>query len=128
MKLERQPDDMNVVPHPALTLVTRHNFGTPKDEIQVIPSRVAKMTNLAYFGIDLRGLDADFNEVEIDGASATTAGYAGGVHCNTLRIRLPRYTTITPPYLLYPLKCKRLEVELGSMKNLLYLLNNAGQQ
>lgn len=126
MKLEKQQDQMNVVPHPAMTLVTRHNFGTPKDEIKVIPSRVGKLTNLAYYGIELRGLDADFDVVEIDAISATSVGYAGGVYCNTLRLRIPRYSTITPPYILYPLRCKRLEVELGSLRNMLYLANNAG--
>lgn len=67
MRLIKQQDDMNVVPHQALTVVARHNFGTTKDDIQIIkPQYEAYTSNVeAYVVYELKGLDGTWDKMDI---------------------------------------------------------------
>lgn len=67
MKLIKQQEDMNIVPHEAMTVIARHNFGTPKDDIQVIkPMYKAYSANVtSYIGYDLAGLDGKWDKMEV---------------------------------------------------------------
>lgn len=74
MRLIRQQDDMNVVPHKALTVVTRHNFDTPKDDIQVYNTHYDTFAGAPAILYSMQMLDGVMPKAEVYVPNVTYIG------------------------------------------------------